>query len=155
MSRATPLSILKCWFLCQSCADNHTSYEFMNAMTVSFTEDSLATVLPNILLLQSFYLFPQYFLSLVRRVYDIDVLFRAENFTITFLPFDQLWISVLSSHEKKMSFLGWGLGASLISEYKGKYLKIIFILCPLSKVKVVGSPRGSSAPQPQVFREVL
>lgn len=85
---------------------------------------------------------PWWSLSLERRGYDIDVLFRAEHFPVSFsAPSPAVWASVFINHYLLPKEASLRLREILACEYNSKSLGVSLILPPFNKV-IIGSPRA-------------
>lgn len=77
------------------------------------------------------------------RQYDIDVPFKTQALPNPLFSALWLFLSICIYHcpvgQWGAASIWWGLGAALIYRYKDKHLQGSLILCPLSKIIVVGS----------------
>lgn len=77
------------------------------------------------------------------RQYDMDVPFKTQALPNPLFSALWLFLSICINHCPVGQWGGasiwWGLGAALIYRYKDKHLEGSLILCPLSKIIVVGS----------------
>lgn len=125
--------------LCQLCAANHSFYEFMNALALSYPEDSsIPTLLPY------FYPFPN-IPEPCKKV--IRYRWSRSNISLSlfFFHFDQLWTDVLTVLS---SLAKWAFLMRNGSFSKDKCLQLSLIVCSFSAWGLsVSSPA-------QVYRQV-